>query len=70
LIRLVEAGLTRWGALAASSTQAAAFLGRRYGVQPGDAANLVILDASPLVDIANTQKIAMVIMRGSIAYRR
>jgi len=70
LIRLVESGLTPWEALAASTTQAGEFLGRRYGVGPGDEANLVVLEASPLVDIANTQKIAMVIMRGRIAFQR
>jgi imidazolonepropionase-like amidohydrolase len=36
----------------------------------GDAANLVVLDASPLEDIANTQRISLVVMRGQVAYRR
>jgi imidazolonepropionase-like amidohydrolase len=70
LVRLVEAGVSPWDALAASTTRAGEFLGRKFGVQPGDAANLVVLDASPLDDIANTQRIAMVMMRGQIVYGR
>jgi len=30
----------------------------------------VVLDASPLEDIANTQRIALVVMRGSVVFRR
>ncbi len=70
LIRLVEAGLSPWEALAASTTNAGAFLGRNFGVQEGDAANLVVLDASPIEDIVNTQQINMVIMRGRIVHGR
>ncbi len=70
LIRLVEAGLSPWEALAASTTNAGAFLGRNFGVEEGDAANLVVLDASPIEDIANTQQINMVIMRGRIVHGR
>ena len=70
LIHLVEAGLTRWDALAAATTRSADFLGRRFGVQVGDAANLVVLDASPLVDIANTQQISMVVMRGRVVHNK
>ena len=70
LIRLVEAGLSPWEALPASTTGAGEFLGRPYGVRPGVVANLVVLDASPLDDIANTQRISLVVMRGQIAYRR
>ena len=35
LMQLVAAGLTAWQALAAATTDAAAFLGRSYGVKPG-----------------------------------
>jgi len=70
LLRLVEAGLSPWEALAASTTKAGEFLGRRYGVQVGDAANLVVVDGSPIDDIANTQRISLVVMRGQVAYRR
>jgi imidazolonepropionase-like amidohydrolase len=64
MIKLVTSGLTNWQALAASTTNAGKFLGRKYGVNPGDEANLVILNASPIKNIANTQKIEMVIHRG------
>lgn len=70
MIRLVEAGLSPWEALSASTTRAGEFLGRPFGVQAGAPANLVVLDASPLDDIANTQRISLVVMRGQIAYRR
>jgi imidazolonepropionase-like amidohydrolase len=70
LIRLVEAGLTPWEALAASTTSAGAFLGRAYGTEQGDQGDVVVLDASPLEDIANTQRIAIVVMRGSVVFRR
>jgi imidazolonepropionase-like amidohydrolase len=70
LVRLVEAGLSPWDALAASTTRAGEFLGRRFGVQPGDAANLVVLDASPIDDITNTQRISMVVMRGRAVYHQ
>jgi imidazolonepropionase-like amidohydrolase len=70
MLRLVEAGLTPWDALRASTTNAGKFLGRAYGVGPGDQADLVVLDASPLEDIANTQTIGLVVMRGRVVYRR
>ena len=68
MIRLVQAGLTPWDALAAATTSAGEFLGQKYGVQPGDVANLVVLDASPIENIENTQRIGMVVMRGRIVY--
>jgi imidazolonepropionase-like amidohydrolase len=68
MVRLVEAGLTSWDALAAATTRAGEFLGQSYGVQAGDVANLVVLDASPVAHIENTQRIAMVVMRGRVAY--
>ncbi|MCG8467143.1 MAG: amidohydrolase family protein [Gemmatimonadetes bacterium] len=64
LMKLVAAGLDPWDALAAGTTNAAAFLDRAYGVGIGDAANLILLDASPLEDIRNTQRISDVIHRG------
>jgi len=68
MIRLVEAGVSPWDALAAATTRAGAFLGRKYGVAPGDEANLVVLDASPIDDIANTQRIRMVVLRGGVVF--
>ena len=70
LTRFVEAGLSPWDALAAATTRAGEFLGRHYGVSTGDEANVVVVDKSPLDDIANTQQISLVVMRGQIAYRK
>ena len=69
LVKMVAAGLSPWQALAASTTEAGAFLGRSFGVRPGDEANLVVLEASPLDDIRNTQRIALVIHHGKIVDR-
>jgi imidazolonepropionase-like amidohydrolase len=69
LVKLVAAGLSPWDALAAATTRAGAFLERSFGVSAGDEANLVVLDASPIDDIRNTQRVAMVIQRGRIVDR-
>ena len=69
LVKLVEAGLTPWQGLAASTTEAGDFLGRSFGLQEGDEANLVVLEASPLADIRNTQRIVMVIHHGRMVER-
>jgi imidazolonepropionase-like amidohydrolase len=66
---MVEAGLTPWQALAASTTTAGEFLGRSYGVSQGDEANLVVLDASPIEEIQNTQNIYMVVYHGEVVDR-
>ena len=69
VIKLVEAGLSPWQALAAATTGPGAFLGQPYGVTKGSVANLVVLDASPIADIHNTQRIAYVIHHGAIVDR-
>ena len=69
LEKLVEAGLSPRQALAAATTRAGAFLGTPRGLGDGDVANLVILDASPLVDIRATQRIFAVIHHGVIVDR-
>jgi imidazolonepropionase-like amidohydrolase len=61
---LVEAGLSPWDALAATTIQAGRLLGRKWGMDVGDEGTLVILDASPLEDIRNTERIHAVILRG------
>lgn len=68
MMRLVQAGLTPWDALAAATTRAGEFLGQEYGVDAGDVANLVVLDASPVENIENTQRISMVVVRGNVVY--
>lgn len=65
-----EAGLSPWEALRATTTRAGDFLGRSVGVQPGDLANLVVLEASPIEDIRHTQRIARVIHHGRMVDRQ
>lgn len=38
-------------------------------IKPGNLANMVLLDASPIEDISNTQKISLVIKRGKVVDR-
>lgn len=64
LLLMQENGYSPWDALAAGTTAAADFLGRPAGIHPGETAELVILDADPTADIANTQKIHAVVHRG------
>ena len=63
---MVAAGLTPYEALASGITAPAAFFGTtRWGaIAPGRDADLVLLDADPLADIANTRRIAGVTVRG------
>ncbi|HET7537771.1 MAG TPA: amidohydrolase family protein [Candidatus Didemnitutus sp.] len=67
---LAEAGLSNWDALAAATTRAAEFLGRGSGIQNGDIAELVVLDADPTTDVANTKKIFAVVHHGQVIDRR
>lgn len=68
---LVEAGLTPLAALQAATINAARFMGRDDigAVQVGKLADLVLLDANPLEDIANTAKIHAVVYRGQLHQR-
>jgi len=69
---LVSAGLSPMEALQTATIRAAEFLGveSRFGsVEVGKTANLVLLDANPLEDIHNTQKIRAVILRGKFLDR-
>ncbi|MGE5801873.1 MAG: amidohydrolase family protein [Gemmatimonadota bacterium] len=64
---LAQAGLPRYEVLRAATANAAEFLGEdgeRGTIAPGQRADLVLLDANPLVDIANTRRIAGVMLRG------
>ena len=69
LALFVEAGLSPWDALAASTVGAGRFLGRKYGVAPGDEASFVVLDGSPISDIRNTERIHSVIHHGVVIDR-
>jgi amidohydrolase family protein len=67
LALLVESGVTPLGALQAATRNAAIFMNAadRYGsVSEGRIADLVLLDADPLVDIHNTTKISAVFLSG------
>ena len=63
---LVAAGLTPYQALRAATANAAAFLGGdAFGtVEKGKRADLVLVDANPLEDVANASRIAGVMLRG------
>ncbi|MFW6175437.1 MAG: amidohydrolase family protein [Acidobacteriota bacterium] len=71
--RLAAAGLTPFEALAAATSEAGRFLaggdevsdrGRTGTVTEGAPADLVLLEVSPLDEIANTRKVAGVMVRG------
>ena len=66
LAAMVAAGLTPFEALATGTTAPAAFLGTSdWGaIEAGRDADLVLLNANPLRDIANTQRIEAVMVRG------
>jgi predicted amidohydrolase len=68
---LVEAGLTPAAALrAATSNPAAVFPRLETGsIAPGRRADLVLLDANPLIDIRNARRIRAVILAGHILDR-
>ena len=67
LRNLVEAGLSPYAALEAATRNPAEFLNAldRFGtIARGKRADLVLLEANPLTDIANTEKRAGVMVRG------
>ena len=69
LVLLVNAGLTPMEALQAATLNPARFLGKESElgtVEKGKIADLVLLDANPLEDIHNTQKINAVMVRGKL----
>jgi len=69
---LVRAGLSPLEALRTATSNAAAalgFEGRLGCISPGAAADLIVLEADPLKDIRNTQKIHAIIQGGRIIDR-
>lgn len=64
LADLVAAGLTPYEALRAATANAAEFLGERTRgtIAVGQDADLLLLDADPLKDIANTRRVAGVML--------
>lgn len=69
---LVNAGLTPAAALQTATINAARQLNREEWdgtVEPGKRANLVLLNANPLVSVANLQRIEAVVLRGQLLDR-
>jgi len=68
---LVTAGLTPLESLQTATRNVADFLGQSDlgAIAVGKRADLVLLDADPMLDIANTQKISAVILRGNLLTR-
>jgi imidazolonepropionase-like amidohydrolase len=67
LASYVAAGLTPYQALATGTRNVALHLGSsgpRFSTREGDAASFVLLDGNPLESIANTSRIAGVMIRG------
>jgi imidazolonepropionase-like amidohydrolase len=69
LVALVNAGMTPMAALQAATRSPAEFLGRLATdgtVQKGRRANLVLLDADPLMDIKNARRVSAVVLDGRL----
>lgn len=72
LVLLVKAGLTPMEALQAATRNPARFLGLLDSlgtIERGKIADLVLLDANPLLDIRHTQKINAVVANGRLLDR-
>jgi imidazolonepropionase-like amidohydrolase len=72
LALLVQSGLTPMQVLQAATTNPAEFLGKLQNqgtIEQGKFADLLLLDANPLDNIHNTQKIRAVILRGKLLDR-
>jgi imidazolonepropionase-like amidohydrolase len=68
----VQAGFTPQEALQTATSKPAEFLGRTQeqgSIAAGQRADLVLLDANPLEDIQNTQKIRAVVLNGKVLDR-
>jgi len=69
---MVEGGISPLDAIRIGTLNAAIFLGKQRdlgSIEEGKLADLVLLDANPLDDISNAQRIAMVIKGGTIVDR-
>jgi imidazolonepropionase-like amidohydrolase len=72
LVLLVKAGLTPMEALQSATRNPAKYLGLLNSlgtIGKGKLADLVLLDANPLQDISNTQRIAAVVITGKLLSR-
>jgi imidazolonepropionase-like amidohydrolase len=69
---MVEAGLSPTDALRSATTTPAAFLAQStsFGeIKTGQRADLVLLDANPLIDIANVGRVRAVVVAGRLLDR-
>jgi imidazolonepropionase-like amidohydrolase len=66
---MVAAGMSNWDVLSAATVLPGEFLNQKYGVAEGNIANLIVLSASPIEDIRNSEKIELVIHHGKIIDR-
>lgn len=71
LMEMVAAGLSPLNALRAATLEPARYFGRgdEGEVKAGHRANLLLLDANPLTNIGNTQRIHAVILNGKVLRR-
>jgi hypothetical protein len=69
LVRMANAGVSSWEALAAVTTRPADFVGRKMGFRVGDIADFFAIPNSPLSDLGNTQEIDFVVKNGRIIDR-
>lgn len=72
LTYLVAAGLSNYDALKTATVNPALWFGKAYDkgtIESGKRADLLILSANPLEDIANTQKIVSVVFKGKMVKR-
>ena len=72
LVLLTRAGLTPMQALQAATKNPADFMGviqKQGTIEVGKNADLLVLDANPLEDIGNTQKIRALVIRGRLLDR-
>jgi imidazolonepropionase-like amidohydrolase len=73
LATMVRSGMTPLAALQTATVNPARYLGREKilgRIAAGQVADLVLLDANPLGDIANTRRIRAVLVRGRLLDRR
>jgi imidazolonepropionase-like amidohydrolase len=64
---MVAAGMTPMQVIVAATRNSAEFLriADAGTLQPGKSADFIVLDANPLDDIANSRRIAAVVLRGA-----